>query len=292
MNDFAQFNPVVGNAPDLNGGRGAYGVAVTGLEAEDHLLILAEPDWPTLRIVIDPAPAEAGGTHLTDDLARFPEIPTGYGEVDRQAGVALFRGVDGLSSDEIVHPRLGMLAALYAQWLPGRMAFHAGAFVTAGRAWGVVGERFDGKSTLMAALALSGVEVLGDDTLVLEGLHCLPGVRCVDLRPDAAVELGLEDAAANVRRGWRHRLPLDGTPTPVPLAGWFFLTWADELSVRALPIPERIARIGSRQGWHRRGVTDSAGLLEVAALPAWELSRPRDWGQLPRVLERVRELAG
>src|SRR3954470_10910215 len=240
----------MGNAPDLDGRRGAYGISGTGLEAEDHLLTAAEPDWPVVRIVIDPGPAEAGETLLTDDVARFPEVPTGHAEVDREAGAVLFRGVDGLNSDEIVHPRLGMLAAVYAQWLPARMAFHAGGFVTGGRAWAVVGERFDGKSTLMGALSLSGVEVIGDDTLVLDCLDCLPGVRCVDLRPDAAARLGVDDAAARVRHGWRHRLLLDGTPRRAPLAGWFFLNWADEISVRELPLAERVTRIGGCQGWH------------------------------------------
>lgn len=223
-------------------------------------------------------------------MARYPDAPGGRVTVDRRAGVASFRGANGLTSDELVHPRLGMLAAIYAQWLPGRMAFHAGAFISGEGAWAVVGERHDGKSTLMAALALAGVPVLGDDTLVLDGLRCLSGVRCIDLRPDAVVHLGVRDAVVTVRRGARERLLLDGPPREAPLAGWLFLRWADEPSIRALPTPERITRIASCQGWHRRGATDPAGLLDFASLPAWELSRPRDWAQLPRVVEHVHEL--
>ena len=170
------------------------------------------------------------------------------------------------------------------------MAFHAGAFINGEGAWAVVGGRRDGKSTMMAALAMAGLPVLGDDTLVLDGIRCLSGVRCVDLRPDATAHLGVRDAVATVRRGARRRLSLDSAPREAPLAGWLFLRWADELAIRALPPPERIARIARRQGWHRRGVTDSARLLDLAALPAWELSRPRDWAHLPRVVERVREL--
>ena len=268
--------------------RGAYGVAVVGLEAEERLLVPADSEWPTVRIRVDPRAADAGGTALEEDIARYPDVPGGHVTVDRRAGVASFRGVDRLTADEIVHPRLGMLGAIYAQWLPGRMAFHAGAFISGGLAWAVVGERHDGKSTLMAALAMAGLPVLGDDTLVLDGLRCLSSVRCVDLRPDAADHLGVRDSVVTVRRGARDRLFLDGPPPEAPLAGWIFLKWGDELATRELPAPERVARIARRQGWHRRGVTDPARLLDVAALPAWELSRPREWTLLPRVLERVR----
>ena len=223
-------------------------------------------------------------------MARYPDAPAGHVTVDRDAGVALFQGLDGVTSDAIVHPRLGMLAALYAHWLPGRTAFHAGAFISAGRAWAVVGGRHDGKSTLMAALAIAGLPVLGDDTLVLEGDRCLSGVRCVDLRPDAATHLGIQEAVVTVRQGARERLFLDGPPPEAPLAGWLFLSWAEELEARALDMQERVTRIARSQGWHRRGATDPERLLDLASLPAWELARPRDWRRLPRVLEQVREL--
>jgi hypothetical protein len=263
---------------------------VTGLAAEERLLVLGQSHWPTVRICVDPRAADARGALLEKDMARYPDAREGHVTVDRQAGVASFTGVNGLTSDEIVHPRLGLVGAIYAQWLPGRMAFHAGAFVSGERAWAVVGESEDGKSTLIAALALAGLPVLGDDTLVLDGIRCLSGVRCVDLRPDAAVHLGVRDGTVTVRRGDRERLVIDGPPREAPLAGWLFLRWGDELSIRALDTPERIARIASRQRWHRRGVTDPARLLDLAAMPAWELSRPRDWAHLPRVVEHVREL--
>jgi hypothetical protein len=269
---------------------GAYGIAVSGLESEHRLLVPAGVGWPAVRIDVDPRPADAGPTVLDERAARYPDVLGGHVAVDREAGVASFRGADRLTPDEIVHPRLGMLGAVYAQWLPGRMAFHAGAFVSGGRAWAVVGQRHDGKSTLMAALATAGLPVLGDDTLVLDGTRCLSGVRCVDLRPDAAAHLGLRDSVVTVRRGARERLLLGDPPPEAPLAGWLFLKWADELSIRALRAPERIARIASSQGWHRRGVTDPAGLLDLATLPAWELARPRDWAQLPRVVEQIRGL--
>lgn len=270
--------------------RGAYGLRVTGLETEDRLLTDAEPGWPSLRLVVDPQPAEAVGTLLDERRATYPDVPGGFVEVDREAGVATFRGVEGLTTDALVHPRLGMLAAIYAHWLPGRVAFHAGAFVSGSAAWAVVGDRGDGKSTLMAALADAGLPVLGDDTLVVEDGTCLPGVRCVDLRPDAAPHLPSGRAAASVRAGARRRVPLDPAPLDAALSGWVFLKWGSELELRPLPAAERIGRVGHAQGWHRRGATDPRALLDLAGLPAWELTRPRDWAQLGSAVEAVREV--
>jgi hypothetical protein len=270
--------------------RGAYGLAVSGLEAECRLLTHAEPCWPTLRIVVDPRPGRAAGTLLDETRASYPDAPGGFVEVDRGAGVATFRGVEGLTTDALVHPRLGMLAAIYAQWLPGRTAFHAGAFVTGSRAWAVVGDHEAGKSSLMAALAGAGLPVLGDDTLVVDGLTCLPGVRCVDLRPDAAMHLPAGRAAEPVRAGARRRVLLDAAPSNTSLAGWLFLGWGDSLALRPLPAAERVARVARAQGWHRRGVTEPRVLLELAGLPAWELVRPRDWGRLGPTVEAVCEL--
>jgi hypothetical protein len=282
------YEPIYRRAATTSPARGAYGVAVAGLEAEQDLLVPAEADWPTVRIVVDGRAIDGAQTRLDDEVARYPDALGGEVEVDRHAGVAIFRGEAPPSPDEIVHPRLGMLGAVYAQWLPRRMAFHAGAFISGDRAWAVVGEQLDGKSTLLGALALAGMPVLGDDTLVLDEGRCLSGVRCVDLRPDAAAHLGVSDAV--VRRGRRVRMPVVGPEDEPRLAGWLFLTWGETVASRALETPERIARIGGSRGWHRRGVSDPQALLECTALPAWELSRPRDWGQLPRVVEVLREL--
>ena len=114
----------------MSAGQGAYGIAVTGLEAEERLFGAAWPDWPTVRIMIEPATPDTNGIRLDEDFAHFPDASGGQVTVDRRAGHASFRGGQGLTPDEIVHPRLGMLGAIYAHWLPGRMAFHAGAFVS------------------------------------------------------------------------------------------------------------------------------------------------------------------
>src|SRR4051812_22517809 len=206
--------------------RGAYGLAVSGLDIDDRLLPAAEPSWPAVRIRIERRSADAGGVHLDEGHARYPHADGGHVVVDRRTGVVSFRGADVPLTDEIVHPHLGMLGAVYAQWLPGRMAFHAGAFISGEGAWAVVGERQDGKSTLMAAIAAAGMPVVGDDTLVVDGMRCLSGVRCIDLRPDAASGLGIRHTQT-ARRGGRERLLLERPAQEAPLRGWLFLNWGD-----------------------------------------------------------------
>jgi ABC-type molybdenum transport system ATPase subunit/photorepair protein PhrA len=55
-----------------------------------------------------------------------------------------------------------------AHWL-GRESFHGGGFVAGDGVWGVLGEKGDGKSTLLASLALSGVPIVADDRRTFGG---------------------------------------------------------------------------------------------------------------------------
>lgn len=270
--------------------RGAYGLAVAGLESQRELLVPAPAAWPGISVGIDPPAAVDPTLLLTERLARYPDGAGGHAAIDRGDGRLRFGGPRPLGLDEVVHPRLGMAAAVYAHWL-GRAAFHAGAFVEHGRAWAVIGERGDGKSTLLAALALAGRPVIGDDTLVLDGAGCLAGVRCIDLRPGTAARLGCREDVVAVRRGARERLRLGPVaPAGPALGGWLLLAWGERLELRPLAAAERLARLARPGGWHRRGAPDTSLLLELAALPAWELRRRRDWAELPAVLERLREL--
>ena len=69
----------------------------------------------------------------------------------------------------------GPPAAVFARWR-GLETLHGGAFVDdRGGAWAVLGDRGAGKSSLLAALALAGHEVVADDLLVLDGGDCFAG---------------------------------------------------------------------------------------------------------------------
>src|SRR5207237_858464 len=162
-----------------------------------------------------------------------------------------------------------------AQWY-GRESLHGGGIAFAGAAWGVLGERHEGKSTLLAAAAARGLDVLADDVLVVEGEAAFAGPRTVDLRPDAAEALGLgEDlGVAGARPRWR--LELEPVAPSLPLAGWVFAAWSEETVLARLSPSETLVRLLRHRGL-RLPPTDPAAFVQLSALPAWEFRRPRSW---------------
>jgi hypothetical protein len=113
-----------------------------------------------------------------------------------------------------------------------------------------------------------------DDMLAVAGRTAFAGPRCLDLRPEPARHLGLGDQCDTEggRERWRVTLPPIGAESV--LGGWVFLTWAD--GVKAEPVPSRdvLRRLAAGRTW-RGHPPDPLRLLDLAALPAWELRRPR-----------------
>ena len=267
--------------------RGAYGLALRGLESRGAFLSAITHPVPEvqLRLVCGaPQPTEF---EITPATARWPLPDGGRAGLDRLAGTATFTSPGEPEIDSLIHPQLGMLAAVWSRWL-GRPAFHAAGFVHAGGAWAVVGDNQDGKSTFIAALAARGVAVVADDTLVIADGHCLSGPRCIDLRGETAARLGLAGATiAVVRGGTRQRLLLPAPGPPAPLRGWIYLRWADDVALRPISPRDRVARVAAQRRGHRGGARDPGSLLELGTLHAWELSRPRDWGRIDETLDAV-----
>ena len=191
--------------------------------------------------------------------------------------------------DELVHPYLAPAAAVIGRW-HGRESIHAGAFAVDGDVWGVVGEREAGKSSTLAWLAMAGVDVLCDDMLVIDGRTPFRGPRSIDLRADAAerFEAGEAIGVTGARERWRLRL--DQAPDGQTLAGFLLLTWGDRVEVRALGASERLQRLIPQRGV-RLEPTRVEALLDLASLPAFEVSRPRSWESLPEAGKRLIELA-
>ena len=247
----------------------AYGLRVGGLPADAPLL--EHPPgarWPELRVAHEP-PTGAGrptGAATTVPLR-------GGGELRLDGSAATFITPDPPAPDALVHPHLAAAAAGRNRLL-GRDVLHAGAVVLDGVAWAIAGSNEVGKSTLLAALAASGQPVLSDDLLVLEEGTAFAGPRCADLRESTRVR-GLPPPRP-VRGGERWRVLLPPAPASAPLAGLVFLVWGDAaMALRALGGEERLRRLAPLRRWPF--LPDRpAELLDLATLPAYELTRPRD----------------
>ena len=265
---------------------GAYGIRLSGLEEAAELLLEVPADAPAYELAAEIGHATADGEEVGERRARLRLRSGGEIAIDRDAGRMLFRVPHPVRQHELVHPYLAPAAAVVGRWA-GRESMHAGAYAVGGSVWGVVGEREAGKSSTLAWLAArEGVEILSDDMLILDGLSPLPGPRSVDLREDAAERLGVGEAigVTGARPRWRVQLPAAAAGRP--LSGWVFLAWGDDVALRPLPASERIPRLAAQRGLRLPPVRPDA-LLELASLPAYELTRPRDWSSLPAAAERL-----
>lgn len=266
---------------------GAYGLALRGMEAARSLLVPAEPDWPSFELV------RRRGYGSGDMLDRVSESSAelqiqngGQIHIDRRAGRATFMTPRPTRIEELVHPYLARVAAVTAYWLE-RESFHAGALVSDGGVWGLLGERTSGKSSMLAWLALQGLEIVSDDMLILSDGHVFAGPRSLDLRGDAAASLGAGEplGVAGGRERWRIKLGPVGEG--LPLRGWIFLSWGADLAMQRLTASERIARLATHRGV--RLPPRNAALLDLAMQPGWELTRPRGWDVLGRSAELLLE---
>ncbi len=263
-----------------------YGLQVRGLDdvAELDADVVGD-DLITVQVTKDAAPHVA--LHPLDAHRVVEQMgPSHQWVLDRAAGTARLVGPP-LDPDLLAHPGLASVAIAFNRWA-GRESFHAASFAAGGLAYGVIGPRTAGKSTLMGGLAQAGMTVLSDDVVITDGVDAFAGPRCVDLRTRVP---GMALATASARLGTRYRLPLPSAPPRVPLGGWIFLHWGPSVSMQPCPPTVVLARLAAWRG--RRGLpTDPGVLLDLAARPAWDLVRPADWqvfDQVTHTLTRTLE---
>lgn len=251
---------------------GAYGLRLGGRAPRSSLLSATPPQAPEILINRMLGTIELPN-RVDDDQATVPLLDGGGLQLDRAARTALITTAHELTDDELAHPYLAPIAAVHSHWL-GRAAFHAGAIVVADRAWGVIGEREAGKSTLLAGFHAAGGIVLADDLLVMDGAEVYAGPRTLDLRREAAD--WFPEARALGVAGARERWRLDLRPAPykVALGGWIVPSWGDDLAV--------VARAGAAAAHYIAPARSVPGLaidpkafMAAAAHPAVEFVRPR-----------------
>ncbi len=271
---------------------GAFGLRFTGLDSPRLLAGVPQDTWPLVAVErgsLDGHPSSVplrrGDAAISPDRAEVVLFDGGRVELDRQDASATFRSPTPVGDEDLLHPYLRMTGAVFARWL-GREGLHAGGFVVDGGAWGILGAGQAGKSTLVAWLGLSGCGVVSDDLLVLEGTTALAGSRFVDLREPTASFLDCGDRIVPSRMGMRRRLALPAIAPEIPLRGWVFLEWGPQIELRPVPPAQRLARLSEMRAV-QLAPADPSALLELATLPAWELSRPRDFAALPEVTDRL-----
>ena len=267
----------------------AYGMALHGLPDLTELVSGEQlPDAPEVTIRCRPR-ADALALRPLDDRGVTRLLSDGRVlALSRRHGTATLYG-DPMPAELLAHPFLAAVAPTFSRW-SGRESFHAGAFVHADRAWAVLGHRTAGKSTLLAALADRGTEVLSDDIVITDGGEVFRGPRCIDLRsPLPGGSLSLQPARLDTR--WRVRLPA-GPPT-ARLGGWLFLHWSSPGAPQpvAHPVPARelIRRLAARRASGSLP-SDPAVLLALASRPAWDVYRPRSWPLIEETVQLVTAL--
>jgi hypothetical protein len=230
---------------------GAYGFRIAGAPEEQWLTVSGGERWPTLTLAPDP------GVSLHDQArVDWGRLHAGY--------------CPDLPLDEIVHPLLGRMLMLLVE-ARGIDAMHGGVLLTDAGAWAVIGPREGGKSSLLAQCHRDGVHVASDDIIVLEGMRCLAGPRCIDLRDEPARRLG---PGIPVRSGSKQRIALPPVPAETQLAGVVYLAWGAALELVPLRSSERLRRLAERRAEERWPRSRSL-VLDLVALPTFELRRPQ-----------------
>ena len=191
----------------------------------------------------------------------------------------------------LVHPLLTVGISIHARWR-GDVTLHAGAFETPIGGWGVMGVREAGKSSILASIGAHGHPVVADDLLAILDGSVWAGPSCVDLRPETAERFADAKYLGIVGNRPRYRLSTTPGRSRVPLRGFFVLDWHDspEIAIEPLPPQERLQFLYRQEYIRLVGYSNPEQLVPLVAMPAWQLTRPRDWSATEEVVERVLEI--
>jgi len=270
--------------------RGAYGFRLRGIRAEASQLVSAPAHWPKIdlrvRVTATPFPRAERLDFATAHLRTRSGASIFVDRTTQQATIAL---TEAPSTSALVHPHLATVAAVTSYWC-GRDCFHAGAFVVDDGVWGLLGEKGSGKSSTLAAMAGSGIQVVCDDLLVLAGSTAFAGPRSIDLRRDAAQRLLAGEPLGLVGERERWRVPLEPILAELPFRGWVTLRWGRGITVRPVRGSARLCELFAHRAL-QVAPRDPLAMIELSSLPLLEFTRPRRWQSLDDALARLLDAA-
>jgi hypothetical protein len=249
-------------------------------------LTAVDRDAPLVRFRWKSASALEDAREVGPDTVRVSNRRGGSVTVRREPPEAVFVLPQPVPPAAIVHPLGTLPLSVLAHWR-GDITLHGGAFLRAGGAWGVCGERSAGKSTTLALVAERGVPVLADDLLVVQRGEVLAGPRSVDLRVDAASRFPSARSLGTVGERVRYRLPVPTAPAAAPLRGMLLLEWSTDGATELTPLglEQRLALLHQHQysGLFRR--PHARGIIELLDLPMLRMRRPPGWGRSDDVID-------
>lgn len=268
---------------------GVYGFRLTGLEPDANRQMVPAPDhWPSLSVTMGSGGGHQRGSVVNDDTAHLELIDGVEAHLVRFPAQVTFTAPEPLTTQALLHPFLSGAASIHCHWR-GLESLHGGAFVNRGKAWGLLADREGGKSTLLAHLAAEGLPILTDDLIGVDGQMAFAGPRSVDLRDEPAPHLGSAEYLGTVGARLRWRITLGSVPAEIPVGGWFFLAWSNDLAIVPLTGVDRLRGLGANRSL-RLVPRDPLHIVRLAALPGWRVERPRGFEHLRKTTQRVLEV--
>lgn len=279
------------------------------------------PDWKLRIGSVGPPPphlAPLGERRVGREVYRLSKIgsglcleysETGWYEVATNDALVVWHPRPGASPEIARWIVLGPILAILLE-AAGCFCLHGSAVVLGQRAIAFVGPKHFGKSTLATALTAAGGRLIADDIVALDRGHPVtvrPGIASVRLWQDAARELGLENLCDTVIQGVKFTamgfagsaqarenaaltavylldpvVPREATDRPV---------WRTRLAgtAAAIALAQQSKLPDSLVGYPAAGVRLEAAAATAASVPVWTLHVVRDFGILPKVVERMLE---
>jgi hypothetical protein len=273
-------------------GRGAYGFRLVPTH-ETELPDLSPLDGDAVSVALECRHASVlvERNRLDRECVSLGLRGTSLLEVRRDPPSITLEFPEPTTPEALVHPLLAPPISILARWR-GDLTLHAGCFFADGRAWGVIGTKEAGKSTMLAKLAERGYPLLADDLLVLDAGIARAGPSCIDLRPDVAKRVPGARFLGKVGDRPRHRLATPPGPARAELGGFFLLDWSDDESVGVEPVPagEALRIVYEQEYIGLIGAADPEKILDLLKIPMWRVERPPDWSFSEETIDRILEV--